>query len=142
MTLITKKPKQVGSAVLEKRSMRWFIQYIQKLDIPADLPYAQGSQAWGVCVMKQYNELDEPEWLKGCDHETHLMYWEQMGSLAKTISRVEMDLVIWSEEEQQFYVFPAKPSPVTPEQKKDGDPLSIAFRVVFPQKLEEPKAEV
>jgi len=135
MTLITKK--QIGSASLEKRSMRWFIQYIQPLEIPADLSYAHDGQAWSVCVMKQYNELEEPEWLKGCDHETHLMYWEMQGSLAKTISRVEMDLVIWTEGEQRFFVFPTKPSPVTPDRKKDGDPLSIAFRVVFPQKLEE-----
>lgn len=129
------KQQEVERAVLDRRTKGWTIQYVQDVPLPADVPYASG-QAWGVCVMKQWNELgDEPEWLQGTDEETHQLYYQQrykeMGKAAETVSRIELDLVISTAD--QFHVFPCKPVQPTEEMKARG--MTIAFTLEFPEQL-------
>lgn len=126
---------QAQQASLSRRILGWLVQATQEVPIPAHLPYARNAQAWEVALMKQYNELgDEPEWLKGCDLETHLMYWEQMGELAKTQTRLEVDLAIWSH--GSFYVYPTRAGVATTE----GGQVEVTFLVKFPDTLDPSQA--
>lgn len=80
--------------------------------------------------MKQYNEMgDEPEWLKGCDWETHLLYWQDMGALAQTQNVIEADLVIW--DGAHFFVHPTRTGSAMPEQGT----LQLTFKIEFPSIL-------
>lgn len=128
-------PEQAQEASLSRRAKGWQVQCMQEIPIPEHLPYVQCAQAWTIAVMKQYNELgEEPEWLKGCDLETHLMYWEQMGELAKTQTQLEVDLVIHCN--GQFFVYPCMPGTVTTE---DGG-VEVTFLVKFPGTLDPSQA--
>jgi len=122
----------VGREVLSRRSTGWKIQYVLQIPVPNDVPYVDGAEAWAVCIMKQYSELgDEPEWLKGCDEETHQLYYREQGELAMTSSRVETDLVIAAQ--GHLTVVPCKPA--SAEQLGTLNAYSIVFQINFPASL-------
>jgi hypothetical protein len=120
----------IANEALSRRSKGWKIQYVLQVPIPNDVSYADG-EAFAVCVMKQYNELGEdPQWLRGCDEETHQLYYAGHPELARTQSTIETDLVIYAE--GRFIVLRCKPA--SPEQLV-GQPFNIAFDVEFPATL-------
>lgn len=134
--------KTINQNVLARRSPGWNIQYVAPVPVPGDLPYAPGAQAWVVCVMRKRNELtpeiEEPEWLKGCDLETHHLYYqhlyEEMGEAALTSYLVEMDLVIASGD-QRISVYSTRPEEAKPDSAMSG--YLLPFIVEFPEHLEE-----
>jgi hypothetical protein len=122
----------VRAAVLEKRSKGWQVLCMQEVQVPKTLPYADGGCAWEVALMKRFNELgEEPAWLQGCDQEMHLMYYEQMGEMAKTQTTLEVDLVIFWQD--QFYVYQTRAGTATTE---EGG-VAVTFLVQFPGSLDE-----